>query len=88
LKIYIEGTNQDENDKRKREGKEVTHSFYKKGNIYCCAVLGWVLYTRHTHGEATVIAAVAEREEEESVILPFVSFPPNNAYFIAPDIQY
>ena len=28
--IYIKGTNQDEDDKRKREGKEVTHSFYKK----------------------------------------------------------
>ena len=30
VEIYIKGTNQDENDKRKREGKEVTHSSYKK----------------------------------------------------------
>ena len=28
--ISIEGTNQDEDGKRKREGKEVIHSFYKK----------------------------------------------------------
>ena len=82
--IYIEGTNQDEDDKQKREGKEVMHSFYKKGNIYCRAVPNWVLYTRRTHGEGTVIATIVKREEEESVVLPFVSFPLDNIYFITP----
>merc|ERR1712238_539882 len=28
--LYIEGTNQDKDDKRTGEGKEVTHSFFKK----------------------------------------------------------
>ena len=45
--------------------------------------------TRRTHGEATVTAAEVEREEneEESVVLPFVSTR-QYIYFIAPDIQY
>ena len=28
--LYIEGTNQDKDDNRTGEGKEVTHSFFKK----------------------------------------------------------
>ena len=89
--IYIKGTNQAEDDKRKREGTEVTHSFYKKEKyILSCRVPNRVLYTRCTHGEATVTAAAVKREEkeEESVVLPFVSFPPDNTYFIAPAIKY
>jgi len=45
--------------------------------------------TRRTHGKATVTAAEVKREEneEESVVLPFVSTR-QYIYFIAPDIQY
>ena len=64
--IYIEGTNQDEDDKRNREGKEVTHSFYKKEKYIL------VLYLCRVYGEATVTAAAVEREEEESVVFILV----------------
>jgi len=44
--IYIEGTKKDKDDKRKREGKEMTHSFCKKEKyiLSCCTRLG----TMHT----------------------------------------
>jgi len=59
VEIYIEATNQDEDDKWKREGKEVTHSCYKKERyILSCrrAVVPYpirlmVLFTRRTHGK-------------------------------------
>ena len=54
------------------------------------AVPDRVLYTRCTHGEATVTAAApSEREDkDEVVVLPFIWFPSGNILFIAADIQY
>ena len=74
----------------REKGKKRHIPFTKRRNIYCRAVPEWVpvLYTRRTHGEESVTAAAVEREEKESVVLPFVPFPPDNIYFIAPDIQY
>ena len=85
--LYIEGTNQDKDDKRKREGKEVAHSCYRKGNIYCRAVPDWVLYTRRTHGEATATTSVRE-EEDVVVLLSFRWVPSDDTLFILPGIQY
>ena len=50
------------------------------------AVPDRVLYTRRTHGEATVTAAaLSEREEkDEVVVIPFIWFPSDNTLFIAP----
>ena len=44
--IYIEGTNQVEDDKRKREGTEVMHSFYKRKK--------YILLCRTRSGTGTV----------------------------------
>ena len=54
------------------------------------AVPDWVLYTRCTHGVATVTAAApSEREDkDEVVVLPFIWFPSDDTLFIAPNIQY
>ena len=80
----------------KREGWERSDIFLlQKGEIYivvlpCGRAVPGTIHTPCTHVEATVTATAVEREEEEeeSVVLPFVSFPPDNIYFISPDTQY
>jgi len=77
--IYIEGTNQDEDDKRKREGKEVTHSFYKKEK-YVLSYRTW-LGTVHTpypwRGNRY---SIGERRRRYSGIITFVWVSSDNHY--------
>ena len=77
----------------KREGWERSDIFLlQKGEIYivvlpCGRAVPGTIHTPCTHVEATVTATAVKREEEESVVLPFVSFQPDNIYFTS-DIQY
>ena len=81
----IKGINQNEDEKWKREGKEVTHAYEKSYHVmqehtkkenteiysYCRAVrLGTVYMPCRIHGKATATTtAVAEREEKCAVVL-------------------
>ena len=97
-------TKQVKDDKWKKEGKEVTHSYrnpitqyrntHKKRRgriaVYCRAIPDYVLYLYCTHGEVITTVAVSSKREEEGVevLLLFVWVPSDDTLFIASDIQY
>ena len=69
--IYIEGTNQDEGDKRKREGKEMTHSFYKKEKyiMLCRTRLGTVFMSYPWRGNSYSSSSREKRGRRCGIII-------------------
>ena len=79
----LDGTNQNEEETWKREGKEVTHSYEnpitkkrKNTQIYSyCRAVNEVPYKCCTHGKATAtVTASTEREEEGTVWYYYYSY--------------
>ena len=105
LKGEIERTNQFEDEKQTNmKGKKrrtvlepnhliQEHQKKEMTEIYCLLCIAmpsrFLLYLCRVHEEATVTAAVVEREDEGVlVLLSFVQFQLDKTLFVAPDIQY
>ena len=83
--IYIEGTNQDKDDKRNREGKEMTHSFYKKEKyILSCRTRLDSIHTLYPWRGNSYSSSIGERRGRCSGIIIICMGPIGQSLFIAP----
>ena len=85
--IYTKGPNQDKDDKRKREGKEVAHSFYKKKKY----LIEYRYYTHAVPMEKQQLQQQQLREKRKwKSQWYYYSYHVHQTkkYFIAADIQY